>query len=629
MSVNYDSAAIEILSGLEPVKKRPGMYTDTESPIHLAQEVIDNSVDEALAGYADAIEVVLHSDGSMRVSDNGRGMPIDKHPKRKVSGVEVIMTTLHAGGKFSNQHYQYSGGLHGVGISVVNALSEQLEVVIKRGGKRYQMSFEHGVPTSKLEQVGKVGLRNTGSSICFLPDSHFFTTREFDQKQLKKLLQAKAALCPNLKIDYYHEKSKEKIQWLYRKGLEDYFAIETEGREFQLNQIWSETVKVKDGEVAWCMNWSIENESPFAESYVNLVPTPRGGTHINGFRTGLNLAFQEFMQFHNLLPKNIKLIPDDICLNLCYLLSLKIQNAEFAGQAKERLNSRNAQSLVQNAVKDAMILWLNHHVRDGKKIAVSVVTNAQNRLRSASKTVRKTALSGSTLPGKLADCRSDRLEETELFIVEGDSAGGSAKQARNRQFQAIMPLRGKIMNTWEIGLDEILTSQEIRNIATALGVKPGSESLDGLRYGKVCILADADADGLHIVSLLIALFSKHFPALIKAGHVYVAMPPLFRIDVNKEVYYATDEKTRDLILKKLPSEKQDKARITRFKGLGEMNPQQLKESTMAIGSRHLLKLKHQQPEETHQIIDMLLAKGRASERRSWLEEKGNLASDLR
>lgn len=629
MSVNYDSAAIEILSGLDPVKKRPGMYTDTAGPDHLAQEVIDNSVDEALAGHASHIQVTLLKNGALRVADDGRGMPVDLHPERKVPGVEVIMTTLHAGGKFSERHYQYSGGLHGVGISVVNALSESLEVWIKRDGKEHYMSFAKGETTAKLKQIGKVGKRNTGSTIQFFPDESYFETVKFNRHRLTKLLQAKAALSPNLKIDFYDEANKNKLQWCYKQGLGDYFNAETADLDLLLEQHFEDTTETDDGEVAWCMNWINQTAPLFAESYVNLVPTVRGGTHVNGLRTGLTLALREFMQFHNLLPKNVKPLPDDICANLCYLLSVKIGNAEFAGQAKERLNSRNALNLVQNAVKDSFSLWLNRHSRAGKQIAELVIANAQSRMQSAKKSTRKSALSGTNLPSKLADCRSSDVTQTELFIVEGDSAGGSAKQARDRRFQAIMPLRGKIMNTWETAKEELLSSQEIRNVAAALGVEPGSGDLSNLRYGKVCILADADADGMHIVSLLAALFIKHFPALVKAKHVYVALPPLFRIDVNKDIYYATDEKERDAYLKKLKNGMLAKARITRFKGLGEMNPQQLKESTLAVGSRRLVRLVYPNAGDTASTMDMLLAKSRAPERRGWLEEKGNLASDLR
>ena len=630
MSVNYDAASIEILSGLDPVRKRPGMYTDTTSPDHLAQEVIDNSVDEALAGYADHVKVTLCEDGSLLVADNGRGMPVDQHPQRKVSGVEVIMTTLHAGGKFSDKHYQYSGGLHGVGISVVNALSEKLELEVKRDGKKYSMTFAQGVPTTKLKQIGTVGKSNTGSLIRFWPDAHYFETQQFNHRHLQKLLQAKAALCSGLKIIFHNKKSKEKSEWFYQHGIKDYFQTEIADEALLLDENFCGETKVEGGETEWCINWITGGGSLFTESYVNLVPTIRGGTHVSGLRNGLMTALREFMQFHNLIPKNIKLTPDDICVNLCYLLSVKINDAEFQGQAKERLNSRTASSLVQNAVKDTFSLWLNHHSRQGKELAELMIVNAQKRLQSAKKSTRKSVLSGPTLPGKLADCTTTDIRETELFLVEGDSAGGSAKQARNRYFQAIMPLRGKIMNTWETATEEILSSQEIRNIAIALGVEPGSEDLSRLRYGKVCILADADADGLHIVSLLIALFIKHFPALVRAGHIYVAMPPLFRIDVNKEVYYAVDQKEHDNYLKKLEKTgKRDKARITRFKGLGEMNPAQLKESTMAVGSRCLLRLKYPANNKINGDMDMLLAKGRAAERREWLEEKGDLASDLR
>ena len=629
MTAKYNAAAIEILSGLEPVKKRPGMYTDTSDPNHLAQEVIDNSVDEVLSKYASEIEVILHQDGSLSVIDNGRGMPVDLHPERKQSGVEVILTTLHAGGKFSQKNYRYSGGLHGVGVSVVNALSAQLEVWIKRGGKKYYMAFKNGEPQSKLKELGKVGQRNTGTEIRFSPNGKYIDNLKFDEKRLERQLKAKAVLCPGLKIAYSNEATQREKQWCYESGLGSYFQEILADTELLLNAHFSDSVKAKDYEVDWCLNWLTDNTTVFAESYANLVPTPQGGNHVSGMRNGLVIAMREFMQLRKLLPKNVRITPDDIATDLCYLLSVKTINPEFAGQAKERLTSRDITAIVQNVIGDAFALWLNRYPQQGEILAAHIIENARRRGNKAKKVIRKSTLNGLTLPSKLSDCVSNDVTETELFLVEGDSAGGSAKQARNRNFQAILPLRGKIMNTWEVAHDEILKSEELRNISLALGIEPNSTDLRNLRYGKICILADADCDGLHIAVLLATLFKRHFPVLVNANHVYMVVPPLFRIDAGSEVYYVADEKERDKCLKDLSKKYANSAKITRFKGLGEMNPQQLKESVMLPDKRLILQLTVDAKNHSDEILDMLLAKKRAPDRRTWLEQKGDLASDLR
>ena len=628
MNASYNAASIEILSGLDPVRKRPGMYTDTTSPDHLVQEVIDNSVDEALAGYGSLIEVTLHSDDSVSVNDDGRGMPVDIHPKLKCSGVEVILTTLHSGGKFSDRHYRYAGGLHGVGVSVVNALSKRLEVWIKRDSKEYNMTFVDGKAKKSLAEIGKVGKKNSGSRIRFWPNQSFFDTLRFDIKRLQRLLHTKAVLCSGLRIKFKDEKTGQKNEWCYQNGLVEYFCQLTNKHNLLLNEGVSDSHEGEDHELAWCLNWGDEDTSQIAESYVNLVPTPQGGSHVSGLRAGLVEAVREFMQFHELTPKNIKMTPDDFWLNVHYLLSLKIENPQFSGQIKERLNHKEAATIVQNITKDALSLWLNRHPREGERIVELALMNAQKRRRKNAKSPRKSMFLSLTLPGKLADCTSSDLDENELFLVEGDSAGGSARQARDRRFQAIMPLRGKILNTWELDTESILESREIHDITTAIGVKPSNEDLSGLRYGKVCILADADADGLHITALLIALFMKHFPNLVAAGHTYVALPPLFRIDVGKKVYYANSDKDRDLYVSGLSQKDSARVQITRFKGLGEMNPQQLRESTMVTDSRCLLQLVHDQNAATENTMDMLLAKKRVSDRREWLMDKGNLAQDL-
>jgi topoisomerase-4 subunit B len=626
MTKRYDAADIEVLSGLEPVRRRPGMYTDTSRPNHLAHEVVDNSVDEALAGYCKKIDVTIYKDGSLEVSDDGRGMPVDKHPKEKIPGVELILTRLHAGGKFSNKNYQFSGGLHGVGVSVVNALSKNLEVWIRRGGKEYNMSFAGGKKRGKLEEVGTVGKANTGTTIRFWPDEQYFDTTKFGIKALKHALRAKAVLCPGLKVALKVEQTKEKIEWQYSGGLEEYLLEAIAGAEMLPTEPFAGTLAGNNEAVDWALVWTTDGGSAVTESYVNLIPTPQGGTHVNGLRTGLTNALREFCDFRNLLPRGVNIAPEDVWDGLNFVLSTKLEDPQFSGQTKERLSSRESAAFVAGVVKDKFSLWLNQHPETGDQIAQLAIGKAQKRLKSAKKVVRKKIVSGPALPGKLADCTSQEPELCELFLVEGDSAGGSAKQARDRTTQAIMPLRGKILNTWEVDTNEILASQEVHDISVALGVDPGSSDISGLRYHKICILADADSDGLHIATLLCALFLRHFRELILAGHVYVAMPPLYRIDVGKEVFYALDEGERTGILDRIEAEKKrGKVTVTRFKGLGEMDPEQLRETTMNRDTRRLVQLTVSGRDKTDQLMDMLLAKKRSKDRRTWLETKGNLA----
>ncbi len=626
MTENYTAGDIEVLTGLDPVRKRPGMYTDTSHPNHLAQEVIDNSVDEALAGHAHQIDVILHANGALSVEDDGRGMPVDMHPQRKLPGVEVIMTTLHAGGKFSNKNYQFSGGLHGVGVSVVNALSSTLEVVIKRGGQVHRMGFANGDKASDLEVIGTCGQRNTGTRVSFVPNPVYFDTVRYTVPALKHLLRAKAVLCPGLRVSFTDEKAGETLHWHYEDGLADYLHESTQGWERLPEQVFIGSVKGTTEEVEWAAQWLVEGGDLVEESYVNLIPTRQGGTHVNGLRTGLLEAVREFCEFRNLLPRGVRLAPEDVWQQCAYVLSFKMQDPQFSGQTKERLSSREAAAFITGVVKDSFSLWLNEHTDDAERLASHCISNAAKRLRSAKKVVRKKLTAGPALPGKLADCTSDDSALTELFLVEGDSAGGSAKQARDRQYQAVMPLRGKILNTWEVEPDQVLASQEVQNISIALGIDPGSDDLEGLRYGKVCILADADSDGLHIATLLCALFVRHFRPLVRAGHVFVAMPPLYRIDVGNEVYYALDEHEKAGHLERIRAEKiRGKVNIQRFKGLGEMNPLQLRETTMAPDTRRLVRLTLDASADTDSLLDMLLAKKRAGDRRVWLESKGNLA----
>ncbi len=626
----YDASSIEVLTGLDPVRKRPGMYTDTTRPNHLAQEVIDNSVDEALAGHANQIDVTLHTDGSVSVTDNGRGMPVDIHPEQGKPGIEVILCTLHAGGKFSDQNYQFSGGLHGVGVSVVNALSRKLEVTIKRNGQLYHMAFADGNKASELEVIGKAGKRETGTTVHFWPDAKYFDTVKFSVRALKHNLRAKAVLCPGLRIRFTDASTSEPevTEWYYQSGLRDY-----------LNEAISEFITLPEDPFTgsltapretldWALLWLPEGGTAIQESYVNLIPTVQGGTHVNGLRTGVTDALREYCEFRNLLPRGLKLTPDDVWENIAFVLSFKMQDPQFAGQTKERLSSREAASFISGAIKDAFSLYLNNNTVIGEQLAQLAINNATKRQKASKKVIRKRITAGPALPGKLADCSSQDITRTELFLVEGDSAGGSAKQARDREFQAIMPLRGKILNTWEVDSEQVLGSQEVHDISVAIGVEPGHCDLNQLRYGKICILADADSDGAHIATLLCALFLKHFRPLVQAGHVFVAMPPLYRIDIGKEIYYALDEAEKQARLDIITAEKKrGTVSVTRFKGLGEMNPLQLRETTISPDTRRLVKLSIDDGDESADIVmDMLLAKKRAGDRKHWLETKGNLAS---
>jgi topoisomerase-4 subunit B len=626
MTSTYNAAAIEVLSGLDPVRKRPGMYTDTTRPNHLAQEVIDNSVDEALAGHARTIAVVLYADGSLEVSDDGRGMPVDLHPDEGLPGVEVILTKLHAGGKFSNDSYRFAGGLHGVGVSVVNALSQHLEVWVKRDGQEYNMAFAHGDKVSDLEPVGKVPRKETGTRLRFWPDHGYFDSPRFSTRRLKHLLQAKAVLCPGLTVSFRDEASQEETTWYYEDGLKDYLLQSLPDREILPADPFTGNMEGTTEAAAWALVWLPAGGEPFAESYVNLIPTVQGGTHVNGLRTGLTEAVRDFCEFRNLLPRGVKLAPEDVWARCAYILSVKLLDPQFSGQTKERLSSRECAAFVAGVVRDAFSLWLNQHVQDGEAIAQLAIGAAQARLRAGRTVVRKKITAGPALPGKLADCTATDPARGELFLVEGDSAGGSAKQARDREFQAILPLRGKILNTWEVESSEVLGSQEVHDIAVAIGVDPGDDDLSRLRFGKICVLADADSDGAHIATLLCALFLRHFPRLVAEGHVYVALPPLYRIDVGKQVFYALDEDEKRGILDRIAAEKlKGKVNVQRFKGLGEMNPGQLRETSIHPDTRRLVQLTVDDPTESRLLMDMLLAKKRASDRRAWLQDKGDLA----
>ena len=628
MAKDYDSQSIEVLSGLDPVRKRPGMYTDTTSPNHLIQEVVDNSIDEALAGHCSSIKVTLAKDGIISVGDDGRGMPTDIHPEHKVSGVELIMCKLHAGAKFSGEDYNFSGGLHGVGVSVVNALSQKLLVEIKRSGKQFEMAFEGGDKKSELTEVGEVGARNSGTIINFQPDPQYFETVTVNTDSLKHLLKAKAVLCPGLTIQYADEKKQEKISWTYENGLISYLSESSEGIDLLLEESISCSKLAKDNALDFVLNWSTQPvKNLMSESYVNLIPTAQGGSHLNGFKAGLLDAVKEFCEFRNLIPKGLKITADDVIQHSTFIVSSKLTNPQFAGQTKERLDSKDHQGFVNSTTKDVLSIWFNQHTEEGEKLAELAIASAQARTRETKVVDRKKTFQGPALPGKLSDCNSTNLDETELFFVEGDSAGGSAKQSRERKFQAIMPLRGKILNTWDLESSEIIKSIEIKDISTAIGVNPGSPDISSLRYGKVCILADADSDGLHIATLLCALFLRHYKPLVLAGHIYVAMPPLFRIDCAKEVFYALDEEEKDSIVKKLKSKPgKPKIDIQRFKGLGEMNPSQLRETVMDPKTRRLVQLTVTASDNVNSMMDLLLSKKNAGARKEWLEKRGKIVS---
>ena len=622
----YDSKAIEVLSGLDPVRKRPGMYTDTSCPNHLIQEVLDNAVDEAIAGHCSNIKIKLHKNGVIEVSDDGRGMPVDIHPDHKLSGVELILCKLHAGAKFSGDEYSFSGGLHGVGVSVVNALSENLQVNVKRDSKEHEMHFNNGNKKSDLKIVGDVGIRNTGTKIQFKPNAKYFESIDVNNKQLKHLLKAKAVLCPGLTIDFFDEKKKEKIKWFFEDGLKSYLEEASSETNLLLDESILTAKKSKEHEVEFVINWSDKpSKNKLDETYVNLIPTAQGGSHLNGFKSGLLDSMKEFCEIRKLLPKGLKLNADDVINNAIFVISSKMQNPQFAGQTKERLDSKEHMSFVSSSTKDVLSIWFNKHTEEGEKIAELAIISAQARAKASNTVERKKTFKGPALPGKLSDCNSEDLNKTELFLVEGDSAGGSAKQARERSFQAIMPLRGKILNTWDLESDEIIKSQEIKNLATAIGVMPGNSDISSLRYGKICILADADSDGLHIATLLCALFLRHFKPLVSDGRIYIAMPPLYRVDCGKEVLYALDEKQKEQIVSEFKSKKgKPKINIQRFKGLGEMNPSQLRETVMDPETRQLVRLSISSTDNANAMMDLLLSKKNAPARKEWLEKKGSL-----
>ena len=622
----YDSKAIEVLSGLDPVRKRPGMYTDTSCPNHLIQEVLDNAVDEAIAGHCSNIKIKLHKNGVIEVSDDGRGMPVDIHPDHKLSGVELILCKLHAGAKFSGDEYSFSGGLHGVGVSVVNALSENLQVNVKRDSKEHEMHFDNGNKKSDLKVIGDVGIRNTGTKIQFKPNAKYFESIDVNNKQLKHLLKAKAVLCPGLTIDFFDEKKKEKIKWFFEDGLKSYLEEASSETNLLLDESILTAKKSKEHEVEFVINWSDKpSKNKLDETYVNLIPTAQGGSHLNGFKSGLLDSMKEFCEIRKLLPKGLKLNADDVINNAIFVISSKMQNPQFAGQTKERLDSKEHMSFVSSSTKDVLSIWFNKHTEEGEKIAELAIISAQARAKATNTVERKKTFKGPALPGKLSDCNSEDLSKTELFLVEGDSAGGSAKQARERSFQAIMPLRGKILNTWDLESDEIIKSQEIKNLATAIGVMPGNSDISSLRYGKICILADADSDGLHIATLLCALFLRHFKPLVSDGRIYIAMPPLYRVDCGKEVLYALDEKQKEQIVSEFKSKKgKPKINIQRFKGLGEMNPSQLRETVMDPETRQLVRLSISSTDNANATMDLLLSKKNAPARKEWLEKKGSL-----
>ncbi|MCZ6641498.1 MAG: DNA topoisomerase IV subunit B [Gammaproteobacteria bacterium] len=624
----YSAESLQVLSGLEPVRRRPGMYTDTTRPNHLVQEVVDNSVDEALAGFATEIEVTVFKDGSVEVIDDGRGMPVDIHPKHKISGVELILTRLHSGAKFDNEYYNFSGGLHGVGVSVVNALSLTLEVEVKREGKIFSQNYRKGKPTAKLKETGTVGKRNTGTRVRFLPEASYFDSKAISLPRLKHLLRAKAVLCPGLRVNLRVEGNKdEDANWLYEDGLKSYLATVLAGAETIPEEPFMHSAEGNHEAVDWAVKWIVDGGETITESYVNLIPTPQGGTHVNGLRSGMVEALKEFCEFRDLLPRGIKLTGDDLWDQCAYVLSAKLADPQFSGQTKERLSSRQSAVFIGGVSKDAFSLWLNEHPHDGERLAELAISNAQRRVQASKKVARKKITSGPALPGKLADCSGTDADRAELFLVEGDSAGGSAKQARSREFQAVMPLRGKILNTWEVDASQVLGSQEVHDISVAIGVDPASDDLSGLRYAKICILADADSDGAHIATLLCALFLKHFRPLVEAGNVYIAMPPLYRIDVAKEVFYALDESEKEGVLDRIAAEKiRGNVVVQRFKGLGEMNPMQLRETTMDPDTRRLVQLTVDSTKKTDEMMDLLLAKKRSQDRRAWLESKGDLAS---
>ncbi len=648
----YSESSIRVLKGLEPVKERPGMYTRTDSPTHIIQEAIDNAADEALGGFSQKIAVILHKDGSVSVEDDGRGIPVGIHPAEGVPTVEVVFTRLHAGGKFDKKSggaYSFSGGLHGVGVSVTNALSTRLEVTVKREGKIHRMAFAGGDVVEPLTEAGTVGQRNTGTLVRAWPDAKYFDTPKVKRGELERLLRAKAVLLPGVKVTLTDEETGEEKTWRYADGLVSYLT-ETlpEGEQAgYVSPIFAaeryagtaDASGFAEGEgAAWALAWCEAGGA--GESYVNLIPTPLGGTHDAGLRAGVFDSVKEFVSHHGLLPGKVNLQAEDVWRSVRFVLSARILDPQFQGQTKERLSSRDALRLVASRVKDPLDAWLNAHVEEAKKIADLAIRAAISRQKQGQVVEKKKQSGAAVLPGKLTDCESEDIGKNELFLVEGDSAGGSAKQGRYREFQAILPLRGKVLNTWEVERGEIFGNAEVHDMAVALGLDPhGPEAPDSvlanLRYGKVIIMADADVDGSHIQTLLLTLFFRHFPKLIEAGHVYIAQPPLFAIKVAAQGkgrperrLYALDEAEKDQMLERLAEDgvRPDNIHTGRFKGLGEMNPEQLKETTMHPDTRRLLPvvLDREALAEAKRMFTLLMVKGEASGRRAWMELKGNL-----
>ena len=614
----YTASDIEILKGIEPVQKRPGMYTDTSTPNHLLQEVIDNCVDESIAGFCNNIDISVNKDGSFTVKDDGRGMPVDIHPEYKKSGVEVIMTNLHSGAKFSNKNYKYSGGLHGVGVSVVSALSETLTVNVERADDPdvYEIVFKNGLISKKLTKVSKTQKKSHGTTITFKPNSTYFDNDAIDMNRLHKLLEAKSILKPGLKIKIFDLKyRKEEKVYCHSGSLDTYLKNSLKDIDLLPKQPILVELDTDQFELTSTLCWHQDSNETIQDSYVNLIPTSDGGTHVNSLKSAVTDSIREFMTSHKLTPKNTKIIPDDIWKNTSYLLSIKISDPQFIGQTKNKLQSTSIGSKLTTQLKDRLELWLNNH---------SEISNAQMRSSIAPKKTKATTKS-IILPSRLSDCSSKDASANELFLVEGDSAGGSAKQARDRNFQAILPLRGKILNTWEVSSTKILESKEVQDISTSIGVKPGESDLSKLRYEKICILADADSDGLHIATLLIALFVKHFPDLVLNEHIYVSLPPLYRLDFKNSVLYAISDEHMTEVLKQNKIKSSDpKLSITRFKGLGEMNPSQLRDTTLNPSSRKLLLLSLENKAKDMKLLNMMLSKKTSIDRKLWLEKKGNL-----
>lgn len=647
---HYDESSVRVLKGLEPVKERPGMYTRTTDPTHICQEVIDNAADEALGGFARKIAVTVHLDGSLTVEDDGRGIPVGLHPQEGVPVVELVFTRLHAGGKFNKKDggaYAFSGGLHGVGVSVTNALSTRLEVEVKREGGVHRLVFAGGDVIEPLARVGDCGPRTSGTRVRVWPDGKYFESPRYSMPELERLLRAKAVLLPGVAVTQTIERpSGDEVKvWQYPEGLKSYLA-ELCGDDEPIAPLFAgeayigeEHEQFAKGEGAqWAMAWFEDGAS--GESYVNLIPTPSGGTHEAGLRAGVFEAVKSFVDHHNLLPRGVKLMAEDVWSRVRFVLSARVLDPQFQGQTKDKLTSRDALKLVSGLARDPVELWLNQHVEAGKKIAELAIRQAQSRLKSVKKVEKKKGSGVAVLPGKLTDCESEDIERNELFLVEGDSAGGSAKLARDKEYQAILPLRGKVLNSWETDKDQLFSNAEIHDISVAIGVDPhgvdDTPDLSGLRYGKIAILSDADVDGSHIQVLLLTLFFRHFPKLIEQGHIYIAQPPLFRVDVPGQgknrpprKLYALDDGEMDAILDRLRSEgvKESAWSISRFKGLGEMNPEQLKDTTMNPDTRRLsrVQVRPGAMQTTRDMFIMLMGKGEASSRRSWMEAKGNEA----